>query len=224
MLPYKKEKLLICTYITQMFWTLSKKRKYNDDSDEETKDTDNTKNNNTLYVNNNHIYFNDDITSESMFTLKKELQKLDRSLRSKQVLENLEAEQPIYLHLTTNGGCIHSALSVVDCIENLKSPVYTVIEGYVASAGTIISIHGQKRYITKNSYILIHQLRCGFWGKLDYLEDEYKNCKKVDKHIIDLYLNKTNITKKQLVEILKKDIDYNATEALKLGLVDEIYR
>ena len=48
----------------------------NDDSDEETKDTDNTKNNNTLYVNNNHIYFNDDITSESIFTLKKELQAL----------------------------------------------------------------------------------------------------------------------------------------------------
>jgi ATP-dependent protease ClpP protease subunit len=205
-----------------MFWTLSKKRKREGET-EETNDQENDKNQHNLYVNNNHIYFNDDITSDTAFTLKKELQKLDSSIRSKSIIEDLENTQPIYLHLTTNGGCIHSALSVVDCIENLKTPVYTVIEGYVASAGTIISIHGQKRYITRNSYILIHQLRCGFWGKLDYLEDEYNNCKKVDKHIIEMYLKKTKVNKKQLLEILKKDIDYNATEAIKLGLVDEVF-
>jgi len=209
-------------YTYMMFWTLSKKRKREGET-EETNDQENDKNQHNLYVNNNHIYFNDDITSDTAFTLKKELQKLDSSIRSKSIIEDLENTQPIYLHLTTNGGCIHSALSVVDCIENLKTPVYTVIEGYVASAGTIISIHGQKRYITRNSYILIHQLRCGFWGKLDYLEDEYNNCKKVDKHIIEMYLKKTKVNKKQLLEILKKDIDYNATEAIKLGLVDEVF-
>ena len=133
-------------------------------------------------------------------------------------------EPEIYLHITTDGGCVSSAFSIIDCMNNLKVPVNTVIDGDVSSAGTIISIHGKKRYVGENSYVLIHELRSGCWGKLAYIDDTYKNCIKVQEHINNIYLTKTKITKKMLNNLLIKDIQFNSKETIKMGVADEIYR
>ena len=127
-------------------------------------------------------------------------------------------------HITTDGGCVSSAFSIIDCMNNLKVPVNTVIDGDVSSAGTIISIHGKKRYVGENSYVLIHELRSGCWGKLAYIDDTYKNCIKVQEHINNIYLTKTKITKKMLNSLLIKDIQFNSKETIKMGVADEIYR
>jgi ATP-dependent protease ClpP protease subunit len=50
-----------------------------------------------------------------------------------------------------------------------------VIEGCAASAGTIISVVCDKRFIGANAYILIHQLSSRMWGKISELEDEYNH-------------------------------------------------
>jgi ATP-dependent protease ClpP protease subunit len=198
----------------------SKKRKYtcNDDEEEETEIPEKN-----IYIINNHLYFSADITSKTAFTLCKYL----RSLEIKLMMENInmcsDIKPEIYLHITTNGGCIYSAFSIIDCFESLRIPVNTVIDSNVSSAGTIISIHGHKRYICNNSYVLIHELRSGCWGKLAYIDDTYKNCLKIQDHINKIYLDKTKITKKYLKEILVKDLELNAEECIRMGIADEIY-
>jgi ATP-dependent protease ClpP protease subunit len=199
---------------------VSKKRKYtcNDDEEEETEIPEKN-----IYIINNHLYFSADITSKTAFTLCKYL----RSLEIKLMMENInmcsDIKPEIYLHITTNGGCIYSAFSIIDCFESLRIPVNTVIDSNVSSAGTIISIHGHKRYICNNSYVLIHELRSGCWGKLAYIDDTYKNCLKIQDHINKIYLDKTKITKKYLKEILVKDLELNAEECIRMGIADEIY-
>ena len=198
----------------------SKKRKYtcNDDEEEETEIPEKN-----IYIINNHLYFSADITSKTAFTLCKYL----RSLEIKLMMENInmcsDIKPEIYLHITTNGGCIYSAFSIIDCFKSLRIPVNTVIDSNVSSAGTIISIHGHKRYICNNSYVLIHVLRSGCWGKLAYIDDTYKNCLKIQEHINQIYLDKTKITKKYLKEILVKDLELNAEECIRMGIADEIY-
>jgi ATP-dependent protease ClpP protease subunit len=176
-----------------------------------------------LYCHCNHIYFNSDIDSSSAFNLNKELRNMENKLKSTSVLLNIEP-LPIYLHLTTNGGSIHSAFSIIDCMNSLTLPIYTVIDGYVASAGTIISVCGTKRYIGKNAYMLIHELRSGVWGKMTYIEEEVSNFKKVQEHLMEIYVDKTSLTEKKLLKILKKDVEWNAEDAINFGLVDDIYQ
>jgi ATP-dependent protease ClpP protease subunit len=188
--------------------------------EEESDENENVQHN--IYIINNHLYFSADITPKSAFTLCKYL----RSLEIKLKMENINPSSikpEIYLHITTNGGCIYSAFSIIDCFKSLSIPVNTVIDSNVSSAGTIISIHGNKRYICQNSYVLIHELRSGCWGKLAYIDDTYKNCLKIQDHINKIYLDKTKITKKFLKEILVKDLELNADESIKLGIADEIY-
>ena len=172
----------------------------------------------TIYSFSNHIYFNDDINNNTSFKLNNALRLMESKLKSLNI-DNI----PIYLHLTTNGGLIHAAFSIIDCMNSISLPIYTVIEGYVASAGTLISVSGEKRYISKNAYVLIHELRSGFWGKMSEMEEEMTNIKKIQEHLINIYLNKTSLKKKKLNRILKKDIEWNAEEAIEFGIVDGIY-
>lgn len=176
----------------------------------------------SIYTNANHLYFNDDITYESAFALNKELRSLEQKLRLVAIAQGSEP-QPIYLHITTDGGCIHGAFSVVDCIQSLKVPVHTVADGFVASAGTLITLAGEKRYIMPNAYMLIHELRSGVWGKMSSIDEEYANLKKVMTHITDYYHKRTQMSKKELEKILVKDYIWNANESVQRGLVHEVY-
>jgi len=198
----------------------SKKRKYtcNEEDEEETEIHDKN-----IYIINNHLYFSADITPKTAFTLCKYLRTLEIKLKMESLTMSTEIKPEIYLHITTNGGCIYSAFSIIDCFKSLSIPVNTVIDSNVSSAGTIISIHGHKRYMCINSYVLIHELRSGCWGKLAYIDDTYKNCLKIQEHINQIYLDKTKITKKYLKEILVKDLELNADECIRLGIADEIY-
>jgi len=209
---------------------INKKRKASDDDDDDEEDEQKTPNiiiNRTpstsgIHVMGNHIYFNRDIDHTSASNLNTALRDLELKLKKEFLSFNIDPV-PIYLHLTTNGGVIHAAFSVVDCMNSLSLPVYTVVDGYVASAGTLISVSGKKRYIGKNAYILIHELSSGIWGKMSYLEDEYLNFKKLQEHLTNIYVEKTSLTEKKLTKILKKDIDWNAEEAIEYGLADEYY-
>lgn len=176
-----------------------------------------------INTNLNHIYFNDDITTESAFELCKELRNMETKIKTLSVSLNIE-KQPIYLHITTDGGLVYSAFSIIDCIKSLSIPVYTIIDGFVASAGTLISLAGEKRYMCENAYMLIHELRGGIWGKMSEMDEEYTNSKKIMEHIKRIYADNTKIKKKELDGILKKDLIWDVKECIEKGLIQEIYK
>jgi ATP-dependent protease ClpP protease subunit len=113
-------------------------------------------------------------------------------------------------------------MAVVDAIRNLKSDVYTYIDGAAASAATIISVVGKKRFIGRNSMMLIHQLSAGAYGNFSELEDEMENNKRLMQSLKGIYKQYTKVPMKKLDEILKHDIWFDANTCLEYGLVDEI--
>jgi len=177
--------------------------------------------NDNINIIDNNIYFQDDISMDSISALNKDLRLLQNKLL--EMGRNYDINPPpIKLHLTTYGGCIYAALSAIDCIKELKVEVHTIIDGYVASAGTLISVCGSKRFIKKHSFMLIHELRSGVWGKMSEIEEETENLKNLMDCIYKIYEDHTTITKKELKELLKKDCNWNATKCIKNGLCDKI--
>jgi ATP-dependent protease ClpP protease subunit len=131
---------------------------------------------------------------------------------------------PIYLHINSNGGEIFEAFNAIDVIQSCKVPIYTILEGATASAGTLMSVVGTKRYIRPSAYMLIHQLSSTCWGKMSEIEDEFKNLKELMDRIKDIYKKYSKIPKKELTDLLKHDLWLNSDKSLKYGLVDEIWR
>ena len=204
----------------------SKKRKVRADEDDVEEDIQsglaNLFSQGQLYSTNNHVHFNDDITQQSCFALGKELRSVAHVMRLRAANFGCPV-QPIYLHISTNGGEISAAFSVVDCIRGLGVPVYSVVDGFVASAGTLITLAAEKRYIQPNAYMLIHQLSSGVWGKMSAIEEQVDNMKKLMQHLTAFYLERTKLKSKALQKLLLTDVTWNAEESLAKGIVDEIY-
>jgi len=170
----------------------------------------------------NHIYFYSEVDRDSIRELIEGLRQAeDYCLQTKRQM-NLK-KVPIYLHINSYGGCIFSALNAIDYIEACKVPVYTIIEGSTASAGTLISVCGKKRFIRPNAHMLIHQLSSECWGKMSEIEDEVSNLKALMVKLKSIYKEHTGIPKKELKRLLKKDLWLNADQSLEYGLVDELW-
>ena len=175
----------------------------------------------SVETNGSRIFFYSDVSKESILNLNKSLRTISSTLIH--VGSTYEVPvPPIRLHINSPGGSLLDCLSTVDYINTSKVPIYTIIEGSAASAATIISVCGHKRYIYKNSYMLIHQLSTGLWGKYEELVDDFKNASMFMERIQEIYKTHTKIPLKTLKEILKRDLWFDSETCLKYGLVDEI--
>lgn len=170
---------------------------------------------------NNDIYFYSPITKSSCFELEKNL--LNLNYKSQMLKNKYDIDPgPINLHIQSNGGSLFHSIYIVDLIKNIETPVYTYIDGFAASAATLISVVGKKRYMSENSLMLIHQLSGGVSGKFFEIKDENENLDGLMNFIIKTYLKNTKMEEENLREILKRDIWLNSSYCLQNGLVDEI--
>ena len=169
----------------------------------------------------NHIYFYSEVERCKMLELNKAIRELDIKLQKIALSLNMELP-PIYIHINSYGGSIFAGLSTLDTLRNTKCKIITIIEGCAASAGTMISIVGEERWMQKHSYMLIHQLSSSSWGKYSELVDDMENNNKLMEMIKDLYEEYTQVPASQLEEILKHDLWWDAEKCLEYRLVDKI--
>ena len=196
----------------ELYWGKKKNKTIELDSSSE--------NNQTITVD-NHIYFYSEVERCKMLELNKAIRELDTKLQ-KDALSISISLPKIYLHINSYGGSIFAGLSTLDTIRNTKCDVITIIEGCAASAGTMISIVGKKRWMQKHSYMLIHQLSSSSWGKYSELVDDMENNNKLMEMIKTLYSEYTKVPPSRLEEILKHDLWWDAEKCLEYGLVDKI--
>ena len=171
---------------------------------------------------NNHIHFYAEVNQDTCLDLNRKICSLNKELL-KYAIE-YDCEPPnIYLHINSYGGCLFSAFSVIDTIKNSRVPIISIVEGNAASAATMISMVCSKRYITKNSFMLIHQLSSASSGKYEALKDEFMNDTKLMELIYKLYRNHTTMTNKEIKSVLTRDIWWDSDECINAGLVDGIW-
>ena len=173
----------------------------------------------------NHIYFFSGVSKDSVYRLKECICKLnDKYEETKQKHPTMDIQpKPIYLHINSYGGGVFAAFAAIDFIQQSKIPIHTIIEGASASAATLMSVVGAKRYIRPHASMLIHQLSSWFGGKLTEIEDDYKNVTQMHNTIKDIYKKHTHIRETELEEMLKHDLWWTADKCLEEGLVDELW-
>jgi len=172
----------------------------------------------------NRIYFYAEIERDNILRLIKELREKIDGLTWAAHADKWPGLPPIHLYIQSYGGGLLTGLSAMDNILTFREevPIITVVNGYCASAATLLSIVGSQRLILENSYMLIHQLSSGMWGTYEELQDDKANVDSFMKTIYRIYNKHTTIPKKKLKEILKHDLWFDAKTCLKYGLVDEI--
>ena len=176
----------------------------------------------------NEYYLYSDISINSVMGLLKFIKSAEKRwnnflLENSGIVERAEPK-PLKVFINSEGGEIFAAIPLIDAISNSKIPIHTYIEGIAASAASLISMAGHKRFITANSFMLVHELRTGVDGTYSNLTDERENCDKLMNVITNFYKKKTSskFSNEMLQSILKRDLILSSTECLEYGLVDEI--
>jgi ATP-dependent protease ClpP protease subunit len=177
----------------------------------------------TVQSTNNNIYFYGAVSEASTLQLKTKLEELNTQLQTMAIHYNIESP-PIHLHIQSYGGSLLHTFYVMDVIKTLKTPVYTYIDGFAASAATLMSVCGKRRFMSENSVMLVHQLSSGASGKFEELKNEYSNLVEFMEIIKKTYLTYGNISSENLNELLKQDLWLNSAKSLEYGFVDEIIK
>ena len=174
-----------------------------------------------IEVDENRIYFYCPVGDYEALELNRLLRRLD--VEMKYLSCRLECRSiPIHLHVHSPGGSIFAGLSIADSIKNCGTDVYTYVDGSVASAATLVTMAGKKRFISENSFMLLHQPQLEWSGKLDEFRDEVYNQDNLYEKLTTLYLENCSMSKDDLDKLLKRELWLSATRCLELGLIDKI--
>jgi len=174
-----------------------------------------------ISVHENKIYYYANVNRESAVELNKKIGELES--KSLTMSKTLDIDTPsIKVLINSGGGSITAGISSMDTILRCKVPVETYVDGFCASAATFLSVVGEKRFMSRNSYMLIHQLSTNFWGKYSEFEDEKQNLDLMMETIKRVYKEYTKVPEDTLDEILKHDLMWDAETCKSLGLIDEI--
>tara|TARA_Y100000385_G_scaffold140457_1_gene145847 strand:- start:37 stop:639 length:603 start_codon:yes stop_codon:yes gene_type:complete len=174
-----------------------------------------------ISVQDNKIYFYSGVNRNACCELNKKISELESKAIT--LSQNLDTPAPpIKLYINSGGGGITSGISSMDTILRSNVDVHTYIDGFSASAATFLSVVGDKRFMSRNSYMLVHQLSSTFWGTYSNFEDEKQNLDLMMKSIKNIYKEYTKIPMKKLNEILKHDLMWDANTCLEYGMIDEI--
>ena len=174
-----------------------------------------------IAVHENKIYYYAGVNRDSAVELNKKIGELES--KSLTLGNNLDISPPVIkILINSGGGSITAGISSMDTILRCKVPVHTYVDGFCASAATFLTIVGNKRFISRHSYMLIHQLTSNFWGKYSEFQDAKQNLDLMMDTVKNVYKKYTKVPVRKLNEILKHDLMWNAETCLKYGLVDEI--
>lgn len=174
----------------------------------------------------NSIFLYELINEQSVLKVRKKIDKKVIDYRKFLVENNLdvlttEKSLHINLHINSYGGSASDAFNLHDYIKKSPIPIYTYVEGIAASAATLISVAGKRRYMTSNSLLMIHQLSSWFGGKYDEFNDEKANLDLYMDIIKKIYIENTKLKKAELNRLLKRDIYLPIEKCLEYGFVDE---
>jgi ATP-dependent Clp protease, protease subunit len=132
--------------------------------------------------------------------------------------------EPIRLILNTFGGSVYDGLGLIAAIEQSKTPVHTTAMGMAMSMGLFILAAGKKRFATRYSTLMYHQISTHVWDRLEGLKQDLQEGERLEAICEDLLFRRSKLKPKHLKPYKQGKSDWflSPEEALELKLIDKI--
>ena len=109
-------------------------------------------------------------------------------------------EKDIMLYINSPGGSVSAGLAIYDTINYIKNDVCTIGIGMCASMGALLLSSGTKgkRYVLKNTEVMIHQPLGGVKGKASDIQILASEINKTKSNIINILSKNANKSKSKI--------------------------
>ena len=138
-----------------------------------------------------------------------------------------EKDPSISIYINSFGGEAKELFGMLSILEMARArgiKIITYVIGCAYSAGSLLAVFGDYRYMSRYSDHLLHlgSSGCSF-TTFEQLKRETENNIKHFNKILEIYAQHTKIPKKKLAEMLKDDKLYlDPRQCLEFGICDEI--
>ena len=141
------------------------------------------------------------------------------------ICEESNVHKTLYMHINSPGGDLEQALCLVDTMAMFKkrgNRIITIVEGYTASAASVISVAGSERWMQPNATLRLHQFSTFLVGRKREIDEEKGNLDRLQMRFRKHYVKYSNMSKKNVKDLLKTEKDMEVQECMEKGLVDKI--
>lgn len=142
----------------------------------------------------------------------------------KEELKNLGEKEEITVRINSCGGDVFAASTIYSLLKDNSASITVKIDGFCASAATIVAMAGDKICISPAGMFMIHDPLSGLMGYYNAkeLKEIATTLDKVKESIMNTYLDRTSKSKEELDKMMEDSTWMSPDEALEDGFVDEI--
>lgn len=139
-------------------------------------------------------------------------------------LDSEDSEKDIKMYINSPGGVITDGMAIFDTMKLVKSDVSTICIGQACSMGSFLLAGGKKdkRFITKNAEVMIHQPSGGTKGQCSDIEISTEHILRTRKKLEQYYVEFTGKTLQEIHADCNRDFWMDSKEAVAYGIVDGI--
>lgn len=136
-------------------------------------------------------------------------------------IQDVKAEK-IHVHINSGGGSAFDGVAICNQLKQHSAEIIVHIDGWAASAASVIAMAGDKIIMPSNTMMMIHQASTFEYGNADLFEKTARDLRKIDSALAASYKKRFVGTDEELKQLLKDETWLTAEEAVALGLADEI--
>lgn len=178
-----------------------------------------------IYTDGTDIHFTASINDKTIIIITKYITDIIKKNISK--YKHNDKKLNITYIVDSPGGSVSAILKFVDYIGLIKQKYKfieftSIITGTAASAGTIMAIVADKRYMTKYAHAMIHELSASRNGKFSHIKSYTNFLTELHDTLVSIYLSKVKIDREFLENMLVDETWFSAVKYKELGFVDDI--
>lgn len=138
-----------------------------------------------------------------------------------ETIQNTDAKT-IHVHINSEGGSAFDGVAIGNILKQHDAEIIVYVDGWAASAASVIAMAGDKIIMPSNTMMMIHQASTFGYGNANQFEKVAKDLRKIDTALRASYKNRFVGDEADLIKLLEEETWLTAEEALALGFADEI--
>lgn len=139
-------------------------------------------------------------------------------------LGSLTERDRVSIYVNCSGGSVKEALGISQEIRRCKAEVTAHVDGFAASAASVIAVSCDRVVMPRNTSMMIHPASCLIYGNAQELRKEADALDTITEQAVQTYAEKagTKSSADNLRKLVNEETWLIAEECLALGLCDEV--
>lgn len=138
-------------------------------------------------------------------------------------LQGLTAEDRVNLYINSMGGSVKEAIGIHSLLQRCPATVMAYIDGFAASAASVIAMAAEKVIMPRNTAMMIHNAAWWEYGNPAQLRKSADDLEVINKAAIESYTMHAGdkLPEDKLQQMLDAETWLTAEECVEYGLADE---